>query len=231
VTICTAPEGRGDRDDAFTGNLGGRWLSDDPAMMPSVSGHRVRSRLEDRTGCAAFRRRIAAWLLWSPAAGMALVFAMTFASSAAELRPWTGGPRAGFALESLNGGRVEPAMFRNRVVLLHFFATWCEPCRAEMISLRHLSARHAGRPLSVLAVDVAEVRPRVERFFAADPVPFPILLDADRAVAKAWRIEALPTTVVLDRQSNPVLISEGDLDWSRADVEAALTAVLNEPTD
>jgi thiol-disulfide isomerase/thioredoxin len=204
-------------------------------MTPSVSDHDVRcgrgNRIENRKRYAAFRRRIAAWLLWSPVAGMAIIAAMTFASSAATLRPWTGGPRVDFALESLNGGRVELAAFRNRVVLLHFFATWCEPCRTEMISLRELSTRHAGRPLSILAVDVAEVRPRVERFFAVDPVSFPILLDADRAVARAWRIEALPTTIVLDARSTPVLISEGDLDWNRADVAAALAALLNEPTD
>jgi thiol-disulfide isomerase/thioredoxin len=149
-------------------------------------------------------------------------------TSAATLDTWTAGPRAPFALESLQGGRIDLASFRGGVVLVHFFATWCEPCRAEMASLQRLAVRYADRPLAILAVNVAEVAPRVSRFFASQPVSFAILLDADRAVTKAWQIDALPTTIVLDPELTPVLVAAGDLDWDRADVDAAINALLPE---
>ncbi len=55
-----------------------------------------------------------------------------------------------------------------------------------------------SRALAVLAISVAEVEPRVRRFVETMPVNFPILLDRDRAVAKAWNVATLPTTFVLD---------------------------------
>jgi len=95
-----------------------------------------------------------------------------------------------------------------------------------MASLQNLFERHAGRPLAIVAVNVAEVKPRVERFFAANPVSFPVLLDTDRAVARAWQVEALPTTIILDAQSVPVLIAEGDVDWGRPDIDAKIKELL-----
>ena len=115
-----------------------------------------------------------------------------------------------------------------RVVLVHFFATWCEPCREELTSLNELVARRSGN-LSVLAVNVAEVPLRVRRFLATTPVTFPVLLDADRTVTKAWGVNVLPTTFILDRSLAPRLWVEGDLDWTRTDVLAALDEVSGVP--
>jgi thiol-disulfide isomerase/thioredoxin len=135
---------------------------------------------------------------------------------------------APIALPSLDGPRHELAQFRGRVVLVHFFATWCEPCRAEMASLKELQARLAGRPLAIVPISVAEADGAVRRFFADDPLPFPILLDRDRAVAKAWSIHTLPSTVVLDRDLQPRFIAEGDVDWTRPQVMDTLVALLQE---
>lgn len=157
---------------------------------------------------------------------MLLPGAPTRAGGTATLRPWADGPRPTFALERLSGGVLDLATLRGRVVLVHFFATWCEPCRAEMASLRTLADDHAGQPLAIVAVNVAEVVPRLQRFFASAPVSFPILLDGDRAVTRAWKVDALPTTVVLDPTLAPTLVVHGDLDWGRADVRAALRARL-----
>jgi thiol-disulfide isomerase/thioredoxin len=165
--------------------------------------------------------------MFAASALMAACIALQPASaSAATLETWTAGPRPAFALESLHGGHLELASFGRGLVLVHFFATWCEPCRSEMASLQRLAARYANRPVAILAVNVAEVAPRVGRFFESQPVSFAVLLDADRAVTKAWQIEVLPTTVVLDSTLTPVLVASGDLDWDRADVDAAIKALL-----
>lgn len=131
-------------------------------------------------------------------------------------------------LAVLHGGRIDAHTRRGRVVLVHFFATWCETCRPELDSLDRLAREDGARGLEVLAVSVAEVEGRLTRYFAGRPASFPILLDCDRAAARAWGIDALPSTVVLGRDGRPRLAVRGDLDWRRADIRAALDILLAE---
>ena len=166
-----------------------------------------------------------------PSLGAALVAGLLVAAALAspaiaELRPWSDGAKPGFTLPSLDHGRVHLEDQRGRVVLVHFFATWCEPCRPEMASLQRLAERYERRPLTILAVDVAEVEPRIRRFFAAQPVSFAILLDADRSVTRTWKVESLPTTFVLDPSLTPRLVTEGDLDWDHPAVDRAIGMLL-----
>lgn len=135
-----------------------------------------------------------------------------------------------FTLDALTGERVDLVQMRGRVVLVHFFATWCEPCRAELTSLQHLASRMRDKPFTVLAVDVGEAAASVRRFFAAEPVPFPILLDHDKAASKAWQVYVLPTTFLLNRDLTPHFVAEGDLDWTRPDVEEALAELMSSKT-
>jgi len=101
--------------------------------------------------------------------------------------------------------------------VVHFFATWCEPCREELPALDRLVARSRDRDLAVVAIAVAEVPVRVKRFLAQTPVAFPVLIDADRAVAKAWGVTTLPTSFVLDADLNIRLAVEQAHDWDRFD--------------
>ena len=136
-----------------------------------------------------------------------------------------------FALPSLDGPTQDLAKLRGRVVLVHFFATWCEPCRAELASLRQLQSRLSWRPFAIVPISVAEADGAVRRFFAGEAAPFAILLDRDRAVAKAWSIHTLPSTVVLDGGLKPRFIAQGDVDWARADVLQRLADLLGEVPD
>ena len=142
------------------------------------------------------------------------------AACAGELTPVGEQTKPAFSLQDLNGGTVPLKAFKGRTVLVHFFATWCEPCREELPALNRFLKR-CGSSASVVAISVAEVDPRVRRFFEATPVGFPVLLDRDRAVAKSWKISALPTTYVLDADMKPVLLVEADFAWDTVDVEPA----------
>ena len=91
-----------------------------------------------------------------------------------------------------------------------------------MASLQRLASATGGKPLAILAIDVAEVDLRVRAFFEQHPVDFPVLLDRDRAVTRAWKVNALPSTYVLAPDLTPRLFVEGDLDWTQPDVLAAI---------
>lgn len=146
------------------------------------------------------------------------------------LAPWRGGELPAFTLDDLTGEARHAAAFKGRTVLVHFFATWCEPCVPELASLQRLARAARDEPLAIVAIDVGEVDLRVRAFFDKRPVDFPVLLDRDRSVAKAWNITSLPTTFVLDATLQPRLFVEGDLDWSRPDIVSAIAALYPKRT-
>jgi peroxiredoxin len=155
---------------------------------------------------------------------VSLTIALTFflwlhsATRAAELTPAGGPAKPDFSLQDLGGKSVPLKTFKGRTVLVHFFATWCAPCREELPALNRFLERSASNA-SVVAISVAEVDPRVKRFFEAMPVHFPVLLDRDRAIAKSWKISTLLTTYRLDANLKPVLVVEADFAWDTVELE------------
>jgi peroxiredoxin len=147
-----------------------------------------------------------------------------------RLLPADGAATPAVTLPDLDGSPLKLDDRAARIVLVHFFATWCEPCREELASLSRLGEGPLGRRVAVVAIDVAEVAVRVRRFLETAPVRFPVALDADRAVARAWGVAVLPTTIVLDTSLRPRLHVQGDIDWMRPDILAALEAIDAEPT-
>lgn len=130
-------------------------------------------------------------------------------------------------LPSLNHGAQTLAALQDKVLLVHFFATWREPCRDEMASLSRLAARMENRPFAIVAVDVGEVRLRVQRFFEKAPVPFPILLDEDQATMKAWNVGAFPTTYLLDPKHQVKAYAAFPVDWDQPQARHTLEILLS----
>ena len=150
-------------------------------------------------------------------AGAVFCFAMQPSGvTAADLQSWSAGAQPIFSLPNTTGANVALETARGHAVLVHFFATWCEPCREELQALNRLAARANGN-VKVLAIAVADSDQRVRRFFVTTPVDFPILLDRDRAVAKAWNVATLPTTFVLDAALRPRFVVETDYAWDSLD--------------
>ena len=137
-----------------------------------------------------------------------------------QLSRWNG-PIPRLSLSTLDGARISLKTPRDRIVIVHFFATWCEACGPELKALDRLRAELGDRVM-VIGVDVGEPEARIRRYFEKSPVGFQIGLDADRSVARAWDVYALPSTFVLDRSLAPMLRASGDVDWNDAAVRRML---------
>ena len=154
----------------------------------------------------------------------ALAFAA--AAGAAELKPWTGGATPPLVLQDLHGRTHRLADYRGKVVLVNFWATWCEPCRDEMPSIERLRQSLAGKPFEVLAVNIGEPLGRIERFLEKMPLGFPVLLDRDSGAAKAWKARVVPATFLVGPDGRIRYVHYGELDWSSEPVRKRVAELL-----
>ena len=155
-----------------------------------------------------------------------LMFCCAGPAAAQGFQRWTGGPTPSLALPDLDGRSHSLQDYRGKVVLVNFWATWCEPCRNEMPSMNKLRASLADRPFVVLAVNLAEPASRIRRFMEQVPLDFPVLLDRDSAVSKAWRARILPVSFVIGPDGRIRYSSIGDTDWMQEPVRKAITDLL-----
>ena len=145
---------------------------------------------------------------------------------AQELRPWPGVITPALALTDLEGKPHRLADYRGKAVLVNFWATWCEPCRDEMPSIERLRASLDAKRFAVLAVNIAEPDARIRKFLEIVPVGFPVLLDRDTSVSRAWSAKVLPVTYILGPDGRIRYYYRGELDWSKPEVRDAILKLL-----
>ena len=142
-------------------------------------------------------------------------------------RPWPRNkPQPTVALPTLDGAPWKLSKQAGQAVLLNFWASWCEPCRAEMPALQRLSERYTQRGLQVLAVNFREPADTVRRFVSTTGMTLPVLLDADGSAAKSLRIGIFPTTVAIDRRGRIRFTVTGECAWDQEAAAGWLGAVL-----
>ena len=128
-------------------------------------------------------------------------------------------PAPEIRLKDLNGKEVSLADYKGQVVLLNFWATWCDPCRVEIPWLIDLQAKYASRGFTVVGVAMDEegksvVAPFIEkeRFDVNGkqlPMDYPILLGDDEASEKFGGILGYPTSFLISRDGKQVLKIQG----------------------
>lgn len=135
-----------------------------------------------------------------------------------------------FELPALDGTRVRLSEHRGKnVVLIDFWATFCEPCLLAMPHLDELYKKYRDRGFVVLGVSIdgsgsaAKVRGEVEKL----GVTFPILLDQETQVVALYNPRtSAPYSVLIDREGRIVKRREGYTTGDRAALEADIAAVV-----
>jgi cytochrome c biogenesis protein CcmG/thiol:disulfide interchange protein DsbE len=154
----------------------------------------------------ATRRRFLGSLL-AAAAGV-------LAAAAAAGAPLRAGERpTPTTLNDLTGARVVlPDTYGDKVLVVHFWASWCAPCLREIDALQALLGEYRERGLAPVSVNVGEARAVVAEALRTRTVSYPILLDADSATARLYGVVGLPTTFVLDRKGVTSVKVLGEID-------------------
>ncbi len=133
---------------------------------------------------------------------LGLVFCAFAATSLASSGDLAGQSAPDFALKSSTGENLRLSEFRGDVVMVNFWATWCGPCRQEMPLLDELYTRYQRVGFNLLGVNIDDDSRRAMQMVDELGVSFPVLFDARKEVSKLYDVDAMPVTVLVDREGN-----------------------------
>ncbi len=119
------------------------------------------------------------------------------------------GKAPNFTLKSNSGKNIKLSELRGQVVLLNFWASWCGPCRQEMPLLEKLHKRYSALGFTVLGVNVEEDPRKAKTLLKDISVSFPILFDTSNKVSKQYKVSAMPSTIMIDRNGNMRYLHRG----------------------
>jgi peroxiredoxin len=114
-----------------------------------------------------------------------------------------------FSLPSLKGSTVALSQLRGRVVLVDFWAQWCEPCKKELPQLDRLAKEYAPKGVVVLTVNIDKQRENAERMVKQLGLTLDVLLDPAGSVAGSYDLPKMPTSFVVDKKGIVRFVNEG----------------------
>ncbi|RCW67007.1 peroxiredoxin family protein [Saliterribacillus persicus] len=120
-----------------------------------------------------------------------------------------------FTLETLDGEQVNLSDYRGTRVFLNFWATWCPPCRAEMPDMQKL---YDNEDIQILAVNLTQSEKNVEgvsEFVEELSLTFPIPMDVESEVSTLYRVQAYPTSYLIDQEGRIQYIGMGAMNYDQ----------------
>ena len=138
-------------------------------------------------------------------------------ASGAKSRLESVGKSIGLSGTSLDGKTVSLSAYQGRTVLIHYWATWCEPCKQDMVLLRALLAKYAKQDFTLIGVNLDGDRELAVAYLRSNPLPWPQLYESgglDSRLATEMGVFTLPTMILVDRQGKVLNrnIHAGELD-------------------
>lgn len=134
----------------------------------------------------------------------------------------------GFSLKDLKGTQHALTDYAGKVVLVNFWASWCPPCIKEMPEMAKLKQRMEGRPFEILALNVGEKKYKVWKFVRLVEFDLPVLLDTSSDAFRAWGVETLPTSFLVDAEGRVRYRVRGDPGWNRENTIAVIEQLIAE---
>ena len=139
-----------------------------------------------------------------------------------------GTPAPDFALRSAAGPNLRLSEHRGDVVVLSFWSSRCNTCRAQLAELDRLYATYRPAGFVVFGVNVDDDVAAAREFAAAQKLQFPMLFDPTKKVARAYRVDALPMLVAIDRFGAVRILNRSDKPTAAAEYVPALRTLIDE---
>jgi len=115
-----------------------------------------------------------------------------------------------FYLRSIEGKTIKLSDFRGKTVFLHFWATWCPPCREELPYIQKFYKKQ-----NVLMVSLDKNEADVKKFMKKNGFTFAVALDPDGKIARKYGVTGIPTTFVINDKGIIIDKTVGARDWNK----------------
>ena len=139
--------------------------------------------------------------------------------------PLSGSPAPDFSLVSRQGAAAQPGAHGGHVVLIDFWATWCEPCRLSFPEYQSLLAKY-GDSVVVMGVSEDDEAAGIDRFAEETGVRFPIAWDSDKSVAQRYQIKSMPTLFIIDKGGLIRFVHQGFRPGDGDQIAASIDSLL-----
>lgn len=128
---------------------------------------------------------------------VAIIFAITTRDKSKVLA--VGDVAPDFELVDLEGDKVRLSDYKGEGVFLNFWGTWCPPCKKEMPYMENMYKEFEEKGVHVLAVNIKQSKFTVETFRDQYNLSFPMVIDKDESVRRAYDVLPLPTTIMINK--------------------------------
>ena len=140
--------------------------------------------------------------------------------------PDLGSAAPDFTLRSSTGKNLKLSEYRGQVVMINFWATWSAPCRQEMPHLNRLYEQYRKAGFMLLGVNIDD-NPKVAQAMVEQlGVRFPVLYDTSKQVSKRYDVDAMPSTVIVDRDGKVQYLHRGYRSGTEQQYEAKVREIL-----
>lgn len=147
-----------------------------------------------------------------------------------KLEPYHDERSLNFSLTDLKAKTKTLSDYKNKVVLVNFWASWCPPCIYEMPKLTKLKQQFADQPFEILTVNVGEKKYKVRKFVKLIKLELPVLLDTDSDTFNNWGVKTLPTSFLVDANGRVQYRVQGDPGWDDEQTFTTIKKLIAETT-
>jgi len=129
------------------------------------------------------------------------IFSLLISCSAPQNLPGPSPQHAApeFTLQYLNGSLTKLSDHRGKLVLLHFWASWCQTCVYELATLKNLQSYLKDQDFEILAIAIDDKWPAIRKIQDQQHLPFPLLLDETGKTRSAYKVSGLPQSFLISK--------------------------------
>ena len=148
-------------------------------------------------------------------------------SAAGAIEPYEGSlKQPGFSLQDPDQRMHRLVDYRDKVILVNFWASWCTPCVMEMPGMQRLADTLTDQPFEILAVNVSDTENQIREFLKRMDLRLTILMDLNGEAFKAWQGKVLPASFLLDRSGRVRYQVIGPMEWDSDEARTIIEKLI-----